>query len=169
MCHHPCQLLQWSYGVKFFYTNMEHEENDNEQWFTMEGELVFKNHKHGWFKVGHAINVHKDCVLGEECIQIISKWRLTNLLSTINFIINYQFAMSREGTKTIENSNFHNCGIWKVINEKNTHNVKFCSIPNQWKKCTQCASLLYSKTWNYAKVIELLCFNTCIDNFKGGF
>ncbi len=73
MCHHPCQLLQWSYGVKFFYTNMEHEENDNEQWFTMEGELVFKNHKHGWFKVGHAINVHKDCVLGEECIQIISK------------------------------------------------------------------------------------------------
>jgi hypothetical protein len=67
--------------------------------------------------------VHKDCVLGEECIQIISKWRLTNLLSTINFIINYQFAMFKEGTKTIENSNLHNCGTWKVINEKNTQNV----------------------------------------------
>ncbi len=67
----------WFQG--FFYTNMEHEENDNEQWFTMEvvsmfeGELVLKNHKHGQSKTGHTINVHKDCVLGEECIQVISK------------------------------------------------------------------------------------------------
>ncbi len=79
MCHHPCLLLQWSGGVKVFYTNMEHEEDDNEQWFTMEvvnlfeGELVFLNHKHGRSKVGHTINVHKDYVLGEECIRIISK------------------------------------------------------------------------------------------------
>jgi hypothetical protein len=49
--------------------------------------------------------------------------KVTNLLSIINFIINYQFAMFKEGTKTIENSNLQNCGIWKVINEKNTQNV----------------------------------------------
>jgi hypothetical protein len=30
-----------------------------------EGDLVKTNHKHDWSKVGHAINVHKHCVLGE--------------------------------------------------------------------------------------------------------